>query len=99
MQTQGLFVFAGAGVSRSVPAGLPLFGQIRSELLIQLGLHGYVPPPRREDPRTERQQVADGLVPERFMLAPQRGGSTSEHGSRSPDRRSRGRGHRFGLVD
>jgi hypothetical protein len=74
MQPEELFVFAGAGVSRSVPAGLPLFGQIRSELLAQLGLHGYVPPPRREDPRTERQQVADGLVPEPFLLALQRGG-------------------------
>ena len=74
MHAEKLFVFVGAGVSLSVPAGLPLFGWIRDELLIQLGLDDYVPPSRPEHPRTEQQQVAAGLVPEPFLLALQGGG-------------------------
>ena len=74
LRAEQLFVFAGAGVSLSVPAGLPLFGWIRDQLLVQLGLDRYVPPSRPEAPRTEQQQAAAGLVPEPFLLALQRGG-------------------------
>lgn len=38
-----LFVFAGAGASRSMPAGLPLFKEIRDEILRQLHLVEYLP--------------------------------------------------------
>lgn len=74
MRADELFIFAGAGVSRSVPAGLPLFPAIRNELLTQLGLGKYLPPPPGISP-TEQQQVAAGLTPEPFILALQRSGA------------------------
>jgi hypothetical protein len=67
-----LFVFAGAGVSRSAPAGLPMFGPLRDELLRQVGLDRYLPPSdgRTDDPAAAgRHAVAQGLAPEPFMLA------------------------------
>lgn len=64
-----LFVFAGAGVSLSTPAGLPQFPWIRDELLVQLGLGAYVPPWPRSGRLTEQQEAAEGLAPEPFILA------------------------------
>lgn len=69
-----LFVFAGAGVSLSAPAGLPQFSWIRDELLTQLGLAAYVPPWPRAGSLTEQQEVAGGLAPEPFILALRRSG-------------------------
>jgi len=62
-----LFVFAGAGMSLSTPAGLPQFPWIRDELLKQLDLAGYVPP--RTGRLSEQQEAARGLAPEPFILA------------------------------
>jgi len=69
-----LFVFAGAGVSLSAPAGLPLFDWLRDEILCQLGLSRYTPPSAGATaPLSARRkvlvEVAGGLVPEPFMLA------------------------------
>jgi hypothetical protein len=52
-----LFVFAGAGASRAMPAALPLFDPMRDNILGQLRLDGYQP------------EVTDGLAPEPFMRA------------------------------
>ncbi|MFC1401818.1 MULTISPECIES: SIR2 family protein [Streptacidiphilus] len=49
-----LLLFVGAGASRSMPAGLPMFDAIRETLLEKIGL--------KEDPHTAE------LVPEPFML-------------------------------
>jgi len=67
-----LFVFAGAGVSVSMPAGLPVFDWLRDEVLNQLGLSGYVPGSGSADLRLV--EVASGLVPEPFMLELSRAG-------------------------
>jgi len=69
-----LFVFVGAGVSRSAPAGLPLFPWLRDEILNQLDLAEYIPP-LDASPRSQQQRVAEGLAPEPFMLALRRGGA------------------------
>jgi hypothetical protein len=74
-----VFVFAGAGVSASLPAGLPVFAALRDEILRQLDLEHYCPPqqdPARTDPPrpSEQQRVALGLAPEPFMLALRRAG-------------------------
>ncbi|MGD0063980.1 MAG: SIR2 family protein [Streptosporangiaceae bacterium] len=68
-----LLVFAGAGVSLSMPAGLPVFNWLRNEILHQLKLDRYVPDLTDSDPRVSAKrkalwQVAAGLVPEPFML-------------------------------
>ena len=70
----GLFVFAGAGISASVPAGLPLFDWLRNEILSQLNLGQYVAQQagstvRQAEKREALVEVAEGLVPEPFMLA------------------------------
>lgn len=67
-----LFVFAGAGVSISPPAGLPMFNWLRDEVLQQLGLHTYVAGDPRADPA--RVAVAAGLAPEPFMMDLRLGG-------------------------
>lgn len=61
-----LFVFAGAGVSRSLPAGLPLFDWLRNEILDQLGLDAFAA--RSAKAGSARVAVASGLAPEPFML-------------------------------
>ena len=66
LSADGLFVFAGAGVSVSMPAGLPVFDWLRDAILDQLGLGGYVPGAGGPDSRMT--DVASGLVPEPFML-------------------------------
>jgi hypothetical protein len=73
-----LLVFAGAGVSLSMPAGLPVFNGLRDEILHQLKLDRYVPD-ANYDPRVNAKtkalwQVASGLVPEPFMLELSRAG-------------------------
>jgi hypothetical protein len=57
-----LFVFAGAGLSFSMPAALPMFVPMRTNLLEQLHLTAYLP-------TGDLASVADGLAPEPFMLA------------------------------
>jgi hypothetical protein len=59
-----LFIFAGAGVSRSVPACLPTFDALRDEILNQLGLRQYMWSKDESGP----QKVAEALAPELFML-------------------------------
>lgn len=68
-----LFVFAGAGVSLSRPAGLPVFNWLRDEILQQLGLDRYVPAGDGANSAVDDEQVAwravaSGLIPEPFML-------------------------------
>jgi hypothetical protein len=65
MGPQDLFVFAGAGASRSSPAGLPLFNWIRDELLLQLELPQFVEGTPVTDPT--KVAVAAALAPEPFM--------------------------------
>lgn len=65
----GLFVFAGAGVSLSMPAGLPLFWMLKDEVLAQLGLWDRLSGEHRGSALTGRQEVALGLAPEPFMQA------------------------------
>jgi hypothetical protein len=60
-----LFVFAGAGVSVSRPAGLPVFDWLRDEILGQLKLGRYVQ--GRDGTDARLATVASGLVPEPFM--------------------------------
>jgi hypothetical protein len=73
-RAEELFVFAGAGLSRSAPAGLPLFPWLRDEIMHQLDLGGYVATAPGLD-LSEQQQAAAGLAPERFMLELQRNGA------------------------
>ena len=73
-----LMVFAGAGVSLSMPSGLPVFNGLRDEILHQLKLDRYVPD-ANYDPLVNAKtkalwQVASGLVPEPFMLELSRAG-------------------------
>jgi hypothetical protein len=56
-----MFVFAGAGVSLSPPAGLPMFNWLRDEVLCQVELDGYVHGRPEADP--SRVAVAAGLAP------------------------------------
>lgn len=74
IKVEELFVFAGAGVSLSAPAGLPLFPWLRDEILNQLELSEYVPR-RHNGISSHQQRVAEGLAPEPFMLALRRGGA------------------------
>lgn len=78
IDAEELFVFAGAGTSMSMPAGLPAFNAVRDEILCQLGLAEYVPGAmsRRGGAKPE---VAAGLVPEPFLL------ELSEAGVSVPD--------------
>ncbi|MFL6112243.1 MAG: hypothetical protein ACJ786_12945 [Catenulispora sp.] len=71
MRAGEVFVFAGAGVSVSPPAGLPAFAGIRDAILGQLGLPGYIVTGDR-GPVSEQQRAAAGLAPEPFLLALQR---------------------------
>jgi hypothetical protein len=65
-----LFVFAGAGVSRSMPASLPVFDELRDEVLKRLGLEQYMRHEGGSDSIEESapQRVAGDLAPELFML-------------------------------
>ncbi|MCX5238228.1 SIR2 family protein [Streptomyces prunicolor] len=67
LRAQDLFLFVGAGASRSVPAGLPMFDGLRRQILLELGLVGD----RTDDPRASAYAE---LAPEVFMLALSRGG-------------------------
>lgn len=67
MRPHDLFVFAGAGVSVSMPAGLPMFDWLRDEVFHQLGLDSYVAP--RNGPATPASKIAAALAPEPFMLS------------------------------
>jgi hypothetical protein len=59
-----LFIFAGAGVSRSMPANLPTFDALRDEVLNKLGLQQYMWSKGASGP----SEVANALAPELFML-------------------------------
>lgn len=59
-----LFVFAGAGASCSMPAGLPMFNAIRDQILHQLGLDSYTTRVPGGGTGT-----AAGLAPEPFLQA------------------------------
>ena len=59
-----LFIFAGAGVSRSRPTALPVFDQLRNEVLRQLDLTKYI----WRDGTTNPEKIAGQLAPEEFML-------------------------------
>jgi hypothetical protein len=58
-----LFIFAGAGASRSSPACLPTSDALRDEVLNQLGLRQYM----RSKDKSGPQLVAEALAPELFM--------------------------------
>lgn len=68
-----LFIFAGAGASFARPANLPLFFEVRDHILAEFGLDAYAEAAGYASLTTERR-VAEGLVPEPFMLALQRAG-------------------------
>lgn len=59
-----LVVFAGAGVSLSMPANLPVFNELRNEVLNQLHLEQYM----WRDGKSDSEKVAGDLAPELFML-------------------------------
>ncbi|MFF0010103.1 SIR2 family protein [Streptomyces sp. NPDC005374] len=67
IRARDLFLFVGAGASRSVPAGLPMFDGLRGRILLELGLVGDRP----DDPRASAYAQ---LAPEVFMLALSKGG-------------------------
>jgi SIR2-like domain len=69
---ENLFLFVGAGVSLSAPAGLPMFDWLRDEILGQLGLDAYRQGSPHVDPA--RAAVAAGLAPEPFMFDLRQGG-------------------------
>lgn len=62
LKAQDLFLFVGAGASRSVPAALPMFDELRRRILVGLNL----PADESEDPRA---RASAKLAPEVFMLA------------------------------
>lgn len=66
VEAQDLFVFVGAGASRSLPAGLPMFDGLRRQILLDLGLIA--------DGSDPRAKAYAKLAPEVFMLALSRGG-------------------------
>lgn len=68
LTAEELFVFAGAGISMSSPAGLPNFDEIRDEILRQLGLPDFVRGTSSREKETKEFAVARALVPEPFML-------------------------------
>ncbi|EGG44827.1 SIR2 family protein [Streptomyces griseoaurantiacus] len=67
LKAQDLFLFVGAGASRSVPAALPMFDELRRRILVGLNL----PADESEDPRA---RASAKLAPEVFMLALSQGG-------------------------
>jgi hypothetical protein len=73
VKAEWLFVFAGAGASFVPPAELPLFVELRDHVLSELGLDAYAPSSSVAAPTPERL-IAEGLVPEPFMLALQNAG-------------------------
>lgn len=68
LSADDLFVFAGAGASYCRPAELALFAQVRDHLLLQLGLDDYA------TDGSAMRRLAEGLVPEPFMLSLARAG-------------------------
>jgi hypothetical protein len=62
LRAEDLFLFVGAGASRCVPAGLPMFAALRHRVLVELGM--------ADDPRASAYAE---LAPEVFMLALTRG--------------------------
>ena len=70
VKAEELFVFAGAGVSRSMPASLPVFDELRDEVLKQLGLEQYMwhKGGNGASVASAPGRVAGGLAPELFML-------------------------------
>jgi len=67
IRAQDLFLFVGAGASRSVPAALPMFDGLRRRILLELELVG-------DGPDAPRASAYDDLAPEVFMLALSKGG-------------------------
>jgi tetratricopeptide (TPR) repeat protein len=61
-----LFVFAGAGASRSTPAGLPTFAEIRYAALSAVGLKAYI---ETSATGPDLRSIIDGVAPERFLQA------------------------------
>lgn len=72
-----LFIFAGAGASRAMPAGLPMFNAIRSDVLSQLRLGRYAETSARSrgvhsvggtiDVAEDPASVAAAMFPEPFL--------------------------------
>jgi hypothetical protein len=58
-----LLVFAGAGVSKPEPAGLPVFDELRDAILIEIGLEEYV----LAGEGSPLRKAATGLAAEPFM--------------------------------
>ncbi len=71
MDASEIFVFAGAGLSRPAPTGLPVFWQIRDALLRAVGLPEYTEPRDTAGARTPtaKESLAAGLLPEPFLEA------------------------------
>lgn len=70
MDTERLFVFAGAGVSFSAPTSLPTFNQLRDEVLLGLDLPEFVrAAEHRGEAPTAEIATAEGLYPEPFLHA------------------------------
>ena len=67
MRSNEIFVFAGAGLSRSMPSNLPTFPEVRSAVLCSARLEEFV----RDDTGvgTARHAVASALLPEPFLSA------------------------------
>jgi SIR2-like domain len=61
-----LFIFAGAGVSMSMPTSLPLFNWMRDAVLEQLGFSDYVLRDRGAK-RTDRHKIVQDMAPEPFF--------------------------------
>jgi hypothetical protein len=74
ISADAVVVFAGAGLSCSMPANLPMFDELRDEILRQLGLERYMWREnerymwRENEDKSNRQKVAQALAPELFML-------------------------------
>lgn len=67
MRSNEIFVFAGAGLSRSMPSNLPTFPEVRSAVLCAAGLDDFVGGDSRVG--TARHTVASALLPEPFLSA------------------------------
>lgn len=68
----GVFVFAGAGISRV--SGLPLFPTIRDGALANLDLRRYVEDPDPDEKPSRQRELAWSLTPEPFLGALQQVG-------------------------
>lgn len=69
LQADQVFVFAGAGISASMPSGLPMFDSLRDEILTQLGLGSYVE--SAQTLSSNPQEQADSIaLPGRMILGP-----------------------------